>query len=81
MTPDQFKAAGLRLYGRKKWMVALARDLGVDRTTVYRYTRREQIPGPVEVAMAGLLQNKKARDEIEKAARQLLPRKLRRKRK
>ena len=79
MTPDQFKAAGIRLYGRKGWRTKLARDLAVDQSTIFRVMKREQIAGPYEVALRGMLENKKQRDAIEAAARKLIPRRIRRK--
>jgi hypothetical protein len=88
MTPADFIKAGQRLYGRKKWKFCLARDLGINVSTVHRMTqldttvdppvfKRAQIPGPCEIALKAMLENKKARDKLEKEARKLLPRKLR----
>ena len=79
MTPDVFIASGQKLYGRKYWKVKLADALGVDVTTIWRLTKREQIPGPYEVALKAMLENKKRQDMLEREARKLLPRRLRRK--
>ena len=79
MDPATFIASGQKLYGRKKWKVKLAADLGVDVVTIWRLTKREQIPGPYEVALKAMLENKKRQDALEREARKLLPRKLRRK--
>jgi hypothetical protein len=74
MTPSQLETAAHKIYGRKKWKPSLARDLGVDTSTVFRIMHREQVPGPVEVAVKGLLQNRLAQIRLEKEARRLLPR-------
>jgi hypothetical protein len=66
--PDQFTQLGIRLYGRKAWKAELAIALGVNRTTIHRLTKREQIPGPVEVALKGLIEHKRRQDELNKAA-------------
>jgi DNA-binding transcriptional regulator LsrR (DeoR family) len=68
MNPDQFTQLGIRLYGRKAWKAELAIALGVNRTTIHRLTKREQIPGPVEVALKGLVEHKRRQDELDKAA-------------
>lgn len=77
MNPEQFIATGQRLYGRKKWKTQLARDLGVDVTTIWRLTKRAEIPGPYEVALKAMLDNRKRQDALEREARKLLPRKRR----
>jgi len=74
MTPSQLESAAHKIYGRKKWKPSLARDLGVDTSTIFRIMHREQVPGPVEVAVKGLLQNRLAQIRLEKQARRLLPR-------
>jgi hypothetical protein len=79
MKPDQFKAAAVRIFGRKKWQVHLAAHLGCDVSTIHRMMKREQVAGPYEVAIAGMLEQRKREIELERAARKLLPRKLRRK--
>lgn len=78
LTPAELATSGIKLYGRKKWKSHLARDLGVNVSTIHRIGHRAQVPGPYEVAVAGLLVNKVARDRLEKEARKLLPRRLRR---
>lgn len=75
MTPETFIAAGQKLYGRKKWKTKLAADLGVDVVTIWRLTKREQIPGPYEVALKAMLENRKRQDQLAREARKLLPRK------
>lgn len=77
MTPDQFKSAAVKIYGRKKWKPSLARDLGCNVATIYRMMHREQVPGPYEVALRGLLEHRKQEIALERAARKLLPRKFR----
>lgn len=79
MNGTQFTAAGIKVYGRKKWKAKLAADLGIDEVTVWRYTRKEQVPGPVEVALNGLMEHRRQQAVLEKAARKLLPRKFRHK--
>lgn len=77
MNGTQLIAAGIKVYGRKKWKAKLAADLGIDEVTVWRYTRKEQVPGPVEVALNGLMEHRRQAVILEKAARKLLPRKFR----
>lgn len=77
MTPDQLKTTAVKIYGRKKWQVHLARDLGVDVSTIHRIMHREQVPGPYEVALRGLAEHRRQEVILEKAARKLLPRKFR----
>lgn len=74
MNGTQLTAAGIKVYGRKKWKAKLAADLGIDEVTVWRYTRKEQVPGPVEVALNGLMEHRRQQAVLEKAARKLLPR-------
>ena len=73
MTPEQFILAGRRLFGRKKWKKQLADALGVNVATMYRMVHRAQVPGPYQIAIASLLEQKKQRDILDKAARKLLP--------
>ena len=73
MTPDQFKSAAVKIYGRKKWKPSLARDLGCNVATIYRMMHREQVPGPYEVALRGLLEHRKQEIALERAARKLDP--------
>jgi hypothetical protein len=87
MISEQFVAAGIKLYGRKKWKSQLAHALGINVATVHRLAKLppspsgsgatselpRQIPGPYEVALKGLLQHKRAQDILEREARKLLP--------
>ena len=73
MTPLQLISAGQKLYGRKRWKRKLADALGVDQSTIHRLTVREIVPGPYVVAIGGLLDQKKRQDELDRAARALLP--------
>lgn len=77
MTPLQLITAGQKLYGRKKWKHKLAAALGVDQSTIHRLTHRDIVPGPYIVAIEGLLDQKRRQDELDRAARKLLPRKFR----
>ena len=71
MTPAQLETAGVRLYGRKKWKTKLADALAVNVSTIHRIMHRPEVPGPVEVAVKGLIENLKARQAAEKEARRL----------
>lgn len=73
MTPDEFARTAEKIYGRKGWKPRLARDLGVDPVTIYRIVKREQIPGPYEVALRGLAEHRRQEVALERAARKLLP--------
>lgn len=77
MTPAQLLTAAHKIYGRKKWKTYLARDLGVDVSTIHRIMKREQVAGPYEVALNGLLEHRKKEIALEKEARKLVPRKFR----
>lgn len=81
MTPAQLTKAGHKLYGRKKWKVRLAEALAVNVSTIHRICKRPEIPGPVEVAVKGLLNHRLEQIRIEKEARKLglVPRKKRKK--
>lgn len=74
MTPLDFAKSAVRIYGRKHWKALLARDLGVDVSTIHRIGKRDQVPGPYEVALNGMVENWRQRTALEKAARKLLPR-------
>lgn len=74
MIPLDFHKLAVKIYGRKKWQSSLARDLGVDPSTIFRIMHREQVPGPYEVAIRGMWDQRKREIELEKAARRLLPR-------
>lgn len=73
LTPADLIAAGQKLYGRKKWKTHLSEALGVNVATIHRMVHRPLVPGPYAVAISSLLANKKARDELERQARKLLP--------
>jgi hypothetical protein len=77
MNSEQFVKTGIRLHGRKVWKARLARDLGVDVSTIHRISKRLLVPGPVEIAIKALVNNRIAQDKLEKEARKLLPRKSR----
>ena len=77
MTPIEFKTKAMRIYGKRGWVEKLARVIGVNRTTIFRMMGREQVAGPYEVALLGLVEQHRREREIEKAARKLLPRKRR----
>ena len=63
MTPLELERIGRRLYGHKRWRTNLARNLGLDRTTIWRFNKREKIPDVVEVAARGLeLRHKQLQD-------------------
>jgi IS30 family transposase len=78
LTPDQLRSAGIRIFGRKKWVPSLANALGIDRGTVYRQLKRDEIEGVYSVAIAGMLEHNKRQRELERAAIRLRPKRLRR---
>jgi methylphosphotriester-DNA--protein-cysteine methyltransferase len=80
VTPADFVSTAIRVYGRKKWKPQLARDLGVNVSTIHRIVKREQVPGPYEVALNGLMEHRRQEIVLEKAARKLVPRKFRKRR-
>lgn len=51
MTGEELKAAGIRFFGERGWQSALARNLGVDRTQIWRYVANNSVPGPVAAAV------------------------------
>lgn len=61
MTSEELTVAGLMLYGRKGWKVKLARDLGINHSTVHRMLVSGKIPGPVAAAVKGWLGERAAR--------------------
>jgi hypothetical protein len=81
MSPEQFKIAGIRLFGRKHWKSKLADALAVDVSTIHRLGARKEIPGPYEIAVRGMIENKRRQEETEREARKLglVPRKRRKK--
>lgn len=54
MTPVELERIGKRMYGRKHWRSRLAANLGLDNSTVWRATKKIQIPFLMEVAVRGL---------------------------
>lgn len=52
MSPDELKAAGVKLYGDWGWQTRMAEALGVDGSTVRRWVSGAvPIPGPVAAAL------------------------------
>lgn len=72
MTPAQMEQIGRRLYGHKRWRTGLARNLGLDRTTLWRFKKREQIPEVVEVAVRGLALRHKQLQDLKRAEHEQL---------
>lgn len=54
MTPPELERIACRMYGRKHWRSRLASNLGLDNSTVWRATKKPQIPFLMEVAVRGL---------------------------
>lgn len=54
MTPQELERIGKRMYGRKHWCSRLAANLGLDNSTIWRATKKPQIPFLMEVAVRGL---------------------------
>ncbi len=79
MTPAELERLARRIYTDKPayWKAKLARDLSVHITTIHRIMKRPEVPGPVEVAVRGMLEHKRRQDAIEREARKLLPVRLR----
>ena len=57
MSADEFVAAGEALYG-KRWKAPMARALGLDPATVWRYATGADIPGPVVAALRCFLRER-----------------------
>jgi len=73
MSPEQFIKTAKRIYGHKHWKAMLAKDIGVHHTTIHRLAaRRQDVPGPYEVALLAMLQNHIRQLEINRAARSML---------
>ncbi len=63
LTPDDLKAALIRLLGQRGWQMAAAEKLGVDVATVRRWTSGAvPVPGPVRAAVACWLRERAARN-------------------
>lgn len=77
MTPAELIKAGQRIYGHKKWVPSMARDLGIDRGTIYRLLKRPEIERIYAVAIAGMLEHNRRQRELERAARAMMPRRQR----
>lgn len=54
MSPLELERIARRMYGRKHWRSRLAANLGLDNSTVWRATKKPQIPFLMEVAVRGL---------------------------
>lgn len=68
MTPQEFQRIGTRMYGRKHWRREYSVNLGIDPSTVWRISTREQdIPSVMEVAVKGLLDKHKSLTRASKA--------------
>lgn len=63
MSPEELKAAAIKLFGERGWSSALATHLGVDRTQVWRYINgKTDVPGPVAAAVRCWLRSGKPPD-------------------
>lgn len=51
MTGEELKAAAIKLFGERGWQSSLAKELGVDRTQIWRYVTNDSVPGPVDAAV------------------------------
>jgi hypothetical protein len=49
VTPEEFKRACVKIYGKKRWYAHMADSLGVNEVTVFRWMKREQIPASYAV--------------------------------
>jgi len=68
VTPHEFQRIGTRMYGRKHWRREYSVNLGIDPSTVWRISTREQdVPPVVEVAVKGLLDKHKSLTRASKA--------------
>lgn len=63
MTGQELKEAAIKLFGERGWTTALAENLGVDRSQIWRYVNnRTDVPGPVEAAVRCWLMNRRPSD-------------------
>lgn len=51
MTPHRFKIIAITLYGKEHWMRDVAKALGKDRITVWRWMKRGEIPSAIGLAV------------------------------
>ena len=79
MTPLQLETGAVKTYGRKGWKPALARDLGCNVCTVFRMMHKEEIPQTTAVAAQAIFDTRRRQAALEREARKLLPRSLKRK--
>lgn len=66
MTPDEFKRAGVKIYGKKRWYARMADALGVNEVTVFRWMKKEQIPASYAVIVRYRLADLKAARQLHK---------------
>ena len=72
MNSAELERIAKRLYGRKHWRSRLAANLGLDNSTVWRATKKLQIPFLMEVAVRGLDERYKLLRSAEKANNEML---------
>jgi hypothetical protein len=53
----ELKEAGEALFG-KRWKAPLARELGIDPTTIWRYLKRDDVPKPIALAIMAMLEKR-----------------------
>lgn len=58
MTGAELRQAGETLYGRR-WKAPLARRLHINPSTIWRYTKLEEIPERAAIAVRSFLENHK----------------------
>lgn len=51
MTADELRAAAIEIWGERGFVTALATNLKIDRTQVWRYLNGNTVPGPVDAAV------------------------------
>jgi hypothetical protein len=72
LTREEFQRIGIRMYGVKHWRREYSVNLGINHSTVWRISKREQdIPPVVEVAVRGLLDKYRARSRATRELREL----------
>lgn len=72
MTPLDLERIACRMYGRKHWRSRLAANLGLDNSTIWRATKKPQIPFLMEVAVRGLDERHKLIRSAEKTNNEML---------